>query len=43
MCFSPSTLKGTVKEGLVDEGWMRMDIRLGGAVVVGLGGLGGLI
>ena len=41
MCFSPSTLKGTVKEGLVDEGgWM--DIRLGGAVVV-LGGLGGLI
>ena len=38
MCFSPSTLKGTLKEGLVDGG----DIRLGGAVL-GLGGLGGLI
>ena len=40
MCFSPSTLEGTVKEGLADEG--GVDIRLGGAVVV-LGGLGGLI
>ena len=37
MCSSPSTLKGTVKEGLVDEG----DRWILGLVELAVAGLGG--